>query len=211
MTHQPTSILYYAHDPMCSWCWAFQPVWQEVQAGLKDLPVQVEYVLGGLAPDTDEPMPQDFQQMLQTGWQRIQQHVPGTQFNFDFWTKCKPRRSTYPACRAVLAAENQQQGRAMSAAIQQAYYLRAINPSDDETLLQLAAELGLDTEQFAQDLNSAETQSKLFEQIQIARSLPINGFPSFVLKTEKGLQPLPLDYNSAESILRAVKSSINQP
>ena len=48
MTSQQAT-LYYVHDPMCSWCWGFAPVWQEVRERLTDSPVQVKYLLGGLA------------------------------------------------------------------------------------------------------------------------------------------------------------------
>ena len=38
---------------------------------------------------------------------RIEGRIPGVRFNFDFWTHCTPKRSTYPACRAVIAARAQ--------------------------------------------------------------------------------------------------------
>jgi protein-disulfide isomerase-like protein with CxxC motif len=57
----------------------------------------------------------------------------GTEFNFDFWTKCQPRRDTYKACRAVIAASQQNAEEAMIEAIQKAYYLRAMNPSEHDS------------------------------------------------------------------------------
>ena len=42
-------------DPMCSWCWGFRPVWDELQATLPDEVAVVE-LMGGLAPDTEQPM-----------------------------------------------------------------------------------------------------------------------------------------------------------
>ena len=55
-----SSILYYVHDPMCSWCWGFRETWQLV---LQQLPKKVHtyYLLGGLAQDSDEPMPKEMQ------------------------------------------------------------------------------------------------------------------------------------------------------
>ena len=66
--------------------------------------LSIEYKVGGLAPDSDEPMPLDMQQFLQQTWHRIEQQL-GTKFNHDFWHTAQPRRSTYPACRAVLVAK----------------------------------------------------------------------------------------------------------
>ena len=86
-------ILYYVHDPMCSWCWGFRPTWTEIKANLPEA-VEIKYLLGGLAPDSDEPMPESMQSDIAGYWKIIQQRIPGTQFNFDFWDKCEPRRST---------------------------------------------------------------------------------------------------------------------
>ena len=122
--------LIYVHDPMCSWCWGFTDTYQSL---VKRLPedLTVLRLLGGLAPDSDEVMNESTQMMIQQAWQRIEQMIPGKQFNYDFWTKCKPRRATYPACRAVIAAREQgdKYDVLMTSRIQQAYYQQARNPS----------------------------------------------------------------------------------
>ncbi|MCW8882871.1 MAG: DsbA family protein, partial [Sedimenticola sp.] len=125
--------------------------------------VTLTTLLGGLAADSDEPMPEAMSSFLQATWLKIMERVPGTEFNFDFWTQCRPRRATYPACRAVIAARQQgiKYESAMIKAIQQAYYLRAMNPSDDVTLVKLANELGLDARQFSDALNALGTQREL--------------------------------------------------
>jgi putative protein-disulfide isomerase len=119
-------VLYYVHDPMCSWCWAFNKTWAKIQTQLP-ADIEVRYILGGLAPDNDQPMPLELQQRISSGWYKIEEAVPGTQFNHEFWTLCKPRRSTYPSSRAIIAAkklDNTSEKR-MLLAIQQAYYLQA--------------------------------------------------------------------------------------
>ncbi len=194
--------LYYVHDPMCSWCWGFRPVWDAV---LKQLPadVKVSRLLGGLAPDCDTPMPEQMQRYLQQTWQRIQQVVPDTRFNFDFWRDCQPRRSTYPACRAVIAARAQDPAReeAMIRAIQEAYYLQARNPSDDATLIELAAEIGLNAAQLAKDLNAPATHTTLAMQIDQARRLGAHGFPSLIVDHDGELRLLRIDYREPRAIL----------
>lgn len=192
-----SSTLYYVHDPMCSWCWAFRPTWDQVSTSLPD-EIGLVRVLGGLAPDTDEEMPQAQQHMLQDIWRNIQARVPGTQFNFDFWTQCKPRRSTYPACRAVVAAvrQGEEHHELMTRAIQQAYYLDARNPSDEDTLIALAGDLKLDVAQFGEDLNSPYTQQEFKRQIEACHYLGVPGFPSLILQTDKFNRRLPVEFNN---------------
>ena len=202
-------ILYYVHDPMCSWCWGFRPTWAEIKANLPK-EVEVKYLLGGLAPDSSETMPESMQADISGYWRRIQQHIPGTQFNFDFWDKCEPRRSTYPACRAVIAARKQNPDIEldMIEKIQHAYYMDAQNPSDDSTLIAIAKSLGLDQQQFAADLNAVETQQQLESEIIMGRQLGAQGFPSMILAKDGQAQYLPLDYNSADNVLNMIKSAI---
>ena len=186
------STLYYVHDPMCSWCWAFRPSLLQLR---EKLPGEVHWinVLGGLAPDTDQPMPAEMRQMVQGHWRNIQASV-GTEFNFDFWDKCQPRRDTYKACRAVISAANQGAEEAMIEAIQRAYYLRAMNPSGPEALAGLADELGLDRVLFTRDFESAETEDELQRQFQLRRALGVRSFPSLVLELEKDRVLVSHDY-----------------
>ena len=195
-------ILYYVHDPMCSWCWAFNATWQSIQVQLP-ASIEVRYVLGGLAPDSDVAMPDDMQKNISANWYRIQQQVPGTPFNHNFWTVCQPRRSTYPACRAVMAAkeQNAQSEQSMILAIQQAYYLKAKNPSNDDVLIECAEQIGLDGEQFAQALNNPSIQQQLLAEIKYARQLDANSFPSLVLEEAGHTHVLEYDYNDPAIVI----------
>ncbi|MCU7845712.1 MAG: DsbA family protein [Candidatus Thiodiazotropha sp. (ex Monitilora ramsayi)] len=200
MTH-----LIYIHDPMCSWCWAFRPVLEEL---LARLPNGMSYsrLLGGLAPDTDQPMPEELRNTLQATWRRIQEKLPETRFNFDFWTLNTPRRSTYPACRAVIAARDLDAAKEepMILAIQQAYYLQARNPSDEETLIALAGEIGLDAIEFERTLQSQVAQQTLETEIAQATRLGVRSFPSLILQQDKSAWPVAVDYKAADNILNTI-------
>lgn len=198
--------LYYCHDPMCSWCWGFKPTWQTLQRQLaqnaRTRHIHVTYLLGGLAKDTDQPMAADMQNTIQETWRYIQQVIPTTAFNFDFWTNNTPRRSTYPACRAVIAARKQALAseQPMIDRIQKAYYLQAQNPSDIHILSHLAVSIGLDKQRFEHDLNSPETQQELVGEIRQCESLGANGFPSLILQSSKNTIPLQINYNQSDEM-----------
>ena len=199
--------LYYVHDPMCSWCWGFRPTWQKIKTALGN-EIEIKYLLGGLAPDSDVPMPTSMQKDIAGYWRKIQTHIPGTQFNFDFWANCTPRRSTYPACRAVIAArkQNSELEIEMIKAIQTAYYLNAQNPSDDETLIVLAGSLELDSKIFAKDLYASETQQQLEKEIMFGRQIGAQGFPSMILEDKGEYQYVPLDYNDPDSAIHFINN-----
>ncbi|MES0372116.1 MAG: DsbA family protein [Mariprofundaceae bacterium] len=199
--------LYYVHDPMCSWCWAFHPVWQEIQSKLS-VDIAVEYLLGGLAPDSETSMSPVTQREIQAHWKTIRKQVPGIMFNFDFWKLNTPRRSTYPACRAVIAAKRQDPliESAMIHAIQTAYYLEARNPSDSDVLIACAKNVGLDSEQFEADFLATATQTQLMNEIRQAQRMQVFSFPSLVVKHQEKIRIIRIDYNDAEVVLTQIRS-----
>ena len=204
-----TAELLYFHDPMCSWCWAFRPAFVALQAQLPAT-VTLRRVVGGLAPDNDQPMSDEMRAKLQDTWRMIQQTVPGTRFNFAFWKDCTPRRSTYGACRAVLAAARLSPAHeaSMIEGIQHAYYLDARNPSDVDTLIDLAAAIGLDRERFAAEISGDAVEALMREEVAFARRAPVVGFPSLVVRTGSILRPVDVDFHDAESMRRQIEAIV---
>ena len=203
--------LFYVHDPMCSWCYAFDSSLTALQKELPDF-IRIKKIIGGLAPDTTQPMPVELQQNIQQTWRRIEQTVPNMLFNYDFWIINRPVRSTYPACRAILAAR--QQGAdfedKMIGAIQTAYYQKAKNPSLPSTLLQCALEVGLAVDKFANDLTSDEIEEELQNEIGTARSLSVISYPSLLLEHGGRLFPVSVDYLDHETMIREIASILEK-
>ncbi|WP_428355084.1 DsbA family protein [Methyloprofundus sp.] len=208
--HTENNTLYYIYDPMCSWCYAYE---QSLQALQKQLPDELHFVaiLGGLAADTQTPMPIETQAMIQSAWRQIEETVANVHFNFDFWTKNTPYRSTYSACRAILAATNQapEYAKPMRQAIQQAYYQNARNPSLNEVLIDCARQLGLNSNQFSKDLQSMAINLKLTEHRHFSQQLVANSFPSLRLALDSETYTIPIDYNVISPTLDIIHQRLN--
>tara|TARA_R110001583_G_scaffold10019_1_gene46760 strand:+ start:3475 stop:4302 length:828 start_codon:yes stop_codon:yes gene_type:complete len=231
------ATLYYIYDPMCSWCWGYRPVWDALKLNLSDA-IQIEYVAGGLAPDSNKPMPVEQQAMVKAHWHSIEEKL-GTKFNFDFWRNNTPRRSTYNACRAAIAANNQGYQVEMVEAIQHAYYLRALNPSDNDVLIGLAKELStqklstqklptqklaeqkpskqesiaksaFDLTRFTADFTSEENEQALMQQIHLARALTNQGFPSLVLECNGVRRQILLNYKDYQATLADINKVLDK-
>ncbi|OED41200.1 thioredoxin [Endozoicomonas sp. (ex Bugula neritina AB1)] len=210
----PEIALIYVYDPMCSWCWGFSPTWQAIRETLEQqyMPdhLAVRYVAGGLAPDSSEPMSAAMIQSISSYWKQIEQKL-GTPFNHDFWLKNTPRRSTYPACRAVIAARElagHHKERAMMGAIQQAYYLNAENPSNLMTLVSCAEKIGLDKYGFEKLVQSPECDALLQHEIKYARSIGGNSFPSLFVDKNGRVEPVPYDYSNASITLDFISAVV---
>ncbi len=158
--------------------------------------------MGGLAPDSDQPMPEETCLYIQKQWSAVETTL-GAKFNWDFWSECQPRRSTYPACRAVIAVGQQGEKNipAMIIAIQKAYYLQARNPSDLETLIELVEEIDLNVDQFKYDVSSPQTEQLLRTDFETRRKLGVNSFPTVLLETANGVHFLARSDDSLNNIL----------
>ena len=189
---------------MCSWCWAYRPVLLQLR---KNLPMEISWqnVLGGLAPDSDQPMPEQTCKMVQGHWRQIESSL-GTQFNFEFWAVNQPRRDTYKACRAVIAASYQHAEEAMIESIQKAYYLRAMNPSDPSILAGLAVELGLNRVIFEADLIAPKTETELRRQLLLRDKLGVRSFPSLIFEQNSRCVLIPHDYTNYANTLDQIYS-----
>lgn len=205
------NTLYYVYDPMCSWCYAFERTLTKLQ---EQLPQSLSFkaILGGLAADSTEPMLGETQAMIQQAWRRIEQTVPEIYFNFDFWSENIPLRSTYPACRALLAAEEQAPEFVpmLRRNIQQAYYQKAKNPSLDNILIDCAAQTGLNIEQFSAALNSTTIKIKLAEHIQFTRTLEVNSYPSLRLVLTNEVYNIAINYSDVTPIITQISTLLNR-
>ena len=92
--------------------------------------------------------------------------------------------------------------------IQQAYYQDAKNPSDLDTLVQLAKQMDLDPSLFTTLINSPETQLKLEAQISEAHRLGAQGFPSLFIETESGIHALSYGYTDVETLTQRVEAAL---
>ena len=190
----------YVMDPMCGWCYAFQP---ELEGFLAQHPsANVDWIMGGLAPDSAEPMDDALQRTIASYWHQIEA-VSQVTFNHDFWTTNTPYRSTYPACRAVIAAELLVQDSAprMAKAIQSAYYLEAKNPSLEDTLMDCARAIDLDEALFSAALHSENTEQAFQQHLAVTRQLQVTGFPAlFAVSDCNEAYPLALGFTPTDTL-----------
>jgi putative protein-disulfide isomerase len=90
-------------------------------------------------------------------------------------------------------------------AIQEAYYLHAQNPSNDETLVNLAVMEGMEEDNFRQFLHSSGTERQLQKNLALCQEYGVQGFPSLILQIGNSSVQIPVDYRSEQPMLKAIK------
>ncbi len=197
--------LYYFGDPMCSWCWGFKPVLEQVDREYPEL--KRVTVMGGLRGGEDVPMSDDLARLIQNAWGRIHE-TTGQPFNFDLWKAHRPLGTTWPACRAVLAARLMEPEREwlFMVGMFKAYFTQAKDPTQRETQLDVAQSLGFDRQSFDTVLESPQVRTALEEDLQLTQRFGVTGFPTVVLSLGKEHYLISPGYQPIEAIRRAINA-----
>lgn len=96
----------------------------------------------------------------------------------------------------------------MLEAIQHAYYLRAMLPHSVETHVQLAEELGMNVQQFENDLSGKLLEGELDDQLSFKEAMGVYSYPTLMLEVNGIFTEVELDYQSTEPTLRSIRSAL---
>ncbi len=175
------SLIYFA-DPMCSWCWGFAPVIQQVKETFADHPIQM--FMGGLSPGNTQLMDNAAKQEIRGHWQHVQQ-ATGQSFDFEFFDRDDFIYDTEPASRAVIACFRLDSSKALAfmKTLQQAFYQFNQDITAPRQLVELAKAFGLDDAAFERLLHDPETARITQLSFDYARHLKISGFPTLIGQT----------------------------
>jgi putative protein-disulfide isomerase len=174
-----TRHLIYFADPMCSWCYGFSPVIDEVRRAFgHELPVRV--VMGGLRPGTETPMDEDRAAEVMGHWHKVAE-ATGLPFSD---TAIPPGfvYDTDPAARAVVVAREAGDEAAADylTRAQKAFYAEGRDVTSSQVLADLAAELGHDREGFLARWASEEVKNETWRDYAISQRAGVTGFPTLV-------------------------------
>ncbi|KAF1043491.1 MAG: hypothetical protein GAK35_02188 [Herbaspirillum frisingense] len=187
--------LHYIHDPLCGWCYGAAPL---VAAARKVLPVQA-HGGGMMAGRNRRQVNAELRNYVMPHDRRIAQmtgQVFGENYFNGLLTDTGAVFDSAPPIAAVLAVQTlkgEAAGLDMLAAIQRAHYQDGRRISDAATLAELAQQLGVEAEAFAQAMRKVENE-ELTRHIEASRELLNDvggrGFPTFVLQRGDTLEVL---------------------
>lgn len=175
-----TPHLIYFSDPMCSWCYGFSPVMEQIRREFGPaLPIRV--VMGGLRPGTDTPMTPETKIELADHWTHVHE---ATGLPFDGSGMARPgfAYDTDPAARAVVVArrDGEELAAAYLARAQRAFYGEGRDVTTAEVLADIAEELGLDRAPFLSSWASEAAKSETWRDYAISQRAGVTGFPTLV-------------------------------
>lgn len=186
---QKTITLYYVTDPICSHCWAIEPVLRRFTEQYGDY-FKFQTVMGGLLEKWhDGPIdpangiykPAD----VAGHWREVGEHsrmpIDGS-LMID-----NPVHSSYPPSRVFKVIQGQYDNAKANEYLRrarEALFAFNRNIADDSVMVEIVNGMGLDGEAIVQAAQQPAAQQALTEDFALARSLGARGFPSIIMINE---------------------------
>jgi putative protein-disulfide isomerase len=187
-------------DPMCSWCWGFEPVLQRLIDELSD-EVAFSLILGGLRNSGEQVWDEAFKRYLRSHWSSVEEKT-SQRFKLGLLEREAFDYDTEPACRAVVTVRTLHREKEFTVftALQEAFYLKGEDITHTDVIAGIVEAEGIDRAAFLALFRSEEMKAKTKADVYKARSMGANVFPSVVLIDEEGHLCVIKGYKSYEAI-----------
>jgi putative protein-disulfide isomerase len=185
---------------MCSWCWGFSPVLEEMTRRYHDR-VSLQLMMGGLRPGNTERFDGSRRAYILQHWHAVHKRT-GQPFNFEFQMGPKFIYDTEPASRATVVTRKLAPGQEWDflKSVQEAFYVQNADVTKAEVLENLAVKLGMDALQFRQTFQDPQTKPVVWEEFDQVRQLGVSGFPSLLGRQGESVSMLMHGYQDFESL-----------
>jgi putative protein-disulfide isomerase len=176
------------HDVLCAWSYLADARLDVLRAEFGE---QVRWSYRGypLRPD-EEALGKKERQQLARHCRRLGKEPEGKGVVADLWTGRDAPVSSLPPLVALEAAR--QQGSevhdALLKALRRAAFLRGMNISRRDVLLEIAGTVGLDEARFLRDLDDPRSFDRLQEGVGDAESIGVRGVPAVIIGDEWMMQ-----------------------
>ncbi len=172
-------IVYFA-SPMCSWCWGFSPVVEQLKNTFSKQ-VSVRLVLAPFRVDTVEPMDEKLREYVLQQWRNVNK-TTGQTFDFTFDMGQDFVYDTKPACHAIKAFHKQLPTQELEYmhTMQVAFYTENLNITHADVLTDLAKSFPVDINNFKKDLYAKEVNDFLEQDFKLCEQLKIHSYPMLV-------------------------------
>jgi putative protein-disulfide isomerase len=175
-----TPHLIYFSDPMCSWCYGFSPVIEDIRRSFgRALPVRV--VMGGLRPGVSEPMTEAAKREVSGHWRHVHD-ATGLPFDAAAVMREGFVYDTDPAARAVVVVRRDGEEVAVDflGRTQRAFYAEGRDVTSAKVLADIAVEVGQDRDRFLEAWTSEEAKQETWRDYAISQRAGVTGFPTLV-------------------------------
>ncbi|MDY0287212.1 MAG: DsbA family protein [Sphaerochaeta sp.] len=205
-------------DPVCTWCWASEPVLRALKARYADQ-LEISFIAGGLVKDIRdfEDVDNEIGGDPAVSNKQIGEHwleashlhgMPVTTRTLELFSAEHP--SSYPQNIAYKAAqfEDQELADRFLRRLREATAVEAKQTNREEVLLALAKEVGLDTNKFLTHYTDGTAQAAFEMDKATTKAYRVRLFPTFIVRY-KGKEVVLENYQRVEDFEQVMKKLSN--
>ncbi|MFD0952645.1 DsbA family protein [Virgibacillus natechei] len=208
-----TIDLYYVTDPICSHCWAMEPVLRRFVEQYGDY-FNFHTVMGGLLEKWDGGTvdaangingPTDVAGHWREVGEQTRMPIDGT-----LWYN-NPVHSSYPPSRVfkVIQKQNEALAHVFLRRMREAVFAFDQNIAEKSILVEIVSKLGLDGEEIVNEAELPSGQQLLNEDFALAANLGARGFPTIVMVNEQNKGVKIVGARSLENYVTGLKQILN--
>jgi putative protein-disulfide isomerase len=195
----------YVGDPMCSWCWGFAPVLEQLEA---DYDIAMRTVVGGLRPGASaQPLDDGAKRTIAHHWHQVEERS-GQPFDHRFFDRDDWVYDTeLPAIAVVAVRElNEKATLPFFTRLQRAFYAENIDITDAAVYQDLLGGFDVDGGRFAELVTSPDMKQRAYDDFAIARGFGITGFPTLLLREGDAHHVVTYGYAPADQLEPALNA-----
>ena len=199
----------YIGDPMCSWCWGFAPVLDQLIDNIvaeSTEEIGFKIVLGGLRPGKyAEPLDEQVKRIIKSHWVEVEK-ATGQKFDHSFFDRKGFLYDTEPASRAVAAVRLIDRAKEFEffRILQRAFYAHNIDITRAHNYGPLVDMINIDRNEFYAVFHDPKSLTEVRMDFAQTREWEIGGFPSVILRKQEELALLTEGYRPYNSLCPAI-------
>lgn len=195
-------LLYFA-NPMCSWCWGFQPV---IHA-LVERGYAITVALGTLGADRARPMRDIDKATVREHWQHVIERT-GQPFDFGFFEREGFVYDTEPPSRAIAVVRGRYPALAQPflGRLQERFYSLGQDITDPAILREAASEFGIEPETFDAAFEAPATSAEIAAEWRQTAELGVTGYPTLLALQPGRPQVVTIGWRPLADVLAAVNA-----
>ncbi|SCY65154.1 DsbA family protein [Desulfoluna spongiiphila] len=183
MSRTTDKEIIYVGDPMCAWCFGFEPVLDALMERFEST-VPFRFIMGGLRVEDPFPITEALKPKLLENWQGVTR-TTGQTINGHLLADAPGfLYDSAPASRAFVAVRRLNEALALPyyRALHHAFYLEMKDITQAGVLCGLAAGIGVSPDQFTRLAQSESVRLEAQNDFDLARDYNAQAFPALVLK-----------------------------
>lgn len=212
MAQEQKVTIIYIFDPICGWCYSFNPVIEKLHAKFKDK-VNFTIVSGGMIIDKKVRPISNLTEFILSGYEDMQ-NLTGVKFGeayIQMVTEGKELLDSERPARAMTAFQSLHPEKSLEFAqkLQEAHFKHGKSLNNESTYHHLAKEFGIDADAFVSLMNSEKIKEATRNDFKKVEEAGINGFPTLLIKIKNQVMPITQGFEKYEKLEKKIEKLLN--